>query len=220
MLIDTGSAVTLISEKIFNNLGLGNSDLSELSSILTTADGETMSVLGQITVKITIGGKTYNHPVVVAELGDISGILGLDFMSENEIVIDTSKGTLRSPEFLVQLRSRTDNQTSCARVHISKTVHVPARSEMVIRGKIDGAGISCDEGILVLEPLNGFNGDKDVYIPNSSVRKTESGITFSVLNPTMNTVILKKNAAVARLQSFQEVQQSNVARISRVIDNR
>ena len=69
MLIDTGSALTLISEKIFHILGLGNSDLSELSSILTTADGEIMSVLGQTKIHLTIGGKTYNHPVVVAELG-------------------------------------------------------------------------------------------------------------------------------------------------------
>lgn len=38
-------------------------------------------------------------PVIVAELGDLSRILGLDFLSENEVIFDLRKGVLNFPEF-------------------------------------------------------------------------------------------------------------------------
>lgn len=46
MLEDTGSAVTLISKNVYEKLGKVKPKLTEVSTILTTADGEPMKVMG------------------------------------------------------------------------------------------------------------------------------------------------------------------------------
>lgn len=45
MLVDTGSAVTLISKNVYEKLGKIKPKLTEVSTILTTADGEPMTVM-------------------------------------------------------------------------------------------------------------------------------------------------------------------------------
>jgi hypothetical protein len=51
MIIYTGSPATLIAENIIESIGV---DLSRVESTLSTADGNTMSVKGQIKVNIKI----------------------------------------------------------------------------------------------------------------------------------------------------------------------
>ena len=46
MLVDTGSAVTLIFNAVYEQLGRARSQLQPVSTTLTTADGEVMNVLG------------------------------------------------------------------------------------------------------------------------------------------------------------------------------
>ena len=81
-LIDTGSPVTLISEKIIENLGIGSSGLSGVASTLSTADGNNMKVLGQIKCKMKIGTKFFDHELIVTQLGKLKGIIGMDFLQK------------------------------------------------------------------------------------------------------------------------------------------
>ena len=76
MLVDTGSAVTLISKNIYEKISNIKPKLSEVSTVLTTADGEPMKVLGASNLLLRMGSYEFNHSAIVADLGDILGILG------------------------------------------------------------------------------------------------------------------------------------------------
>ncbi|CAC5408205.1 unnamed protein product [Mytilus coruscus] len=54
MLVDTGSAVTLISKNVYEKFGKIKPKLTEVSTILTTADGEPMKVMGAEGPSVTI----------------------------------------------------------------------------------------------------------------------------------------------------------------------
>lgn len=97
-LVDTGSSWSLISNEIFDSL-LGNRDLEDLQTTLTTADGDLLSVKGKTDVDLCINEMEFSTTVVVAQLGDLSGILGLDFLSKYEAIMDIHAGRLHSPFF-------------------------------------------------------------------------------------------------------------------------
>lgn len=59
----------------------------------------------------------------------------------------------------------------------------------------------------ILEPFEGYMGEKHVIIPKSIIKSNNSEVVFSVLNPTLETVILKKNAYVASLEPITEIYQ-------------
>lgn len=215
MLVDTGSAVTLVSNTVFEKLGHAKNKLKPVSTALTTADGDVMNVIGASHLSFSLSNHLFEHSAVVADLGDIHGILGLDFLSENDVQIDAKRGVLRFPDFTVQLSSESKIGSTCARVQLTDTVHLPAKSETFVRGKIEGdIGVPCG----IIEPSAGFRGDKDIMIPKSIVNVSEADILFSVMNPTSETVILKKNAPVASLQPVQEITDGNFSHLGNSSD--
>ncbi|VDI22567.1 Hypothetical predicted protein [Mytilus galloprovincialis] len=204
MLIDTGSAVTLISKENYDELKCDKSKLIKVTSTLATADGEPLTVLEETKLSITLGGgKTFINSVIVAELGGMPGILGLDFLSRNAFVIDTGKGRLCSPLVDVQLIREGSLDIRCARVHLAETVHIPAHCEMFVTGKIRGHFPSTKDGCL--EPLDRFRGGEHVIIPKSLTDTTKTNIVFSIMNPTPNPKILKKNIQVATVHPVEQI---------------
>lgn len=93
MLIDTSSPVTLIAENIIESLGVGLSDLSRVESTLSAADGNKMSIKGQIKVNIKIGTIDIKQDAIVTKLGKLTGIIGMDFLRNHkcELKLTTCK---------------------------------------------------------------------------------------------------------------------------------
>lgn len=96
-LVDSGSS--LISNEIFDSL-LGNKDLLDLQTTLTIADGDLLSVKGKTDVDLcNTNEMEFSTTLVVAQLGDLSCILGLDFLSKFEAKMDMNAGRIHSPFF-------------------------------------------------------------------------------------------------------------------------
>lgn len=198
MLVDTGADVTLISSKLYFDLGFKKSVLKPVSRKLTTADGDPMEILGMIIIPMLFSEQIIVHPVIVANLGELDGILGIDFLSQNKVSIDTANGVLRSPYFEeVILHKDNAGTETCARVHLTETVHIPPHSEMFVKGEIQGHYPGSLEGCI--EPLDEFRGSDKLLMPKSVVKTAKSDVIFSVLNPTPDRKILKKNVQVASI---------------------
>lgn len=78
MELDTGAAVSLISESVFNKLCL-DKPFQLSSSHLRTYSGETLPVLGQLQVKVTCGDQQARLPLHVVA-GHGSSLLGRDWL--------------------------------------------------------------------------------------------------------------------------------------------
>ena len=93
VLIDTGSASTLISADIAIDLGLGPGPEDKIYTV--RGIGGTEFVYEKFITRIEVGDiVAYNFKIQVGAMDygfKINGILGMDFLIQNKIVIDTGK---------------------------------------------------------------------------------------------------------------------------------
>ncbi|XP_062573989.1 uncharacterized protein LOC134235836 [Saccostrea cucullata] len=198
MLIDTGSAVTLISKEIFDLVGFSEHQLEKVTNELKTADGEPLQVYGKTEVELSLENKSFITPVIVAELGGLSGILGLDFLSKNEVLFDVGKGILIFSDFKVKLES--EHSLGCARVYLADDITISGQSEKFVEGSIGNSKFMSSEG--VVEPNTGGDLNQGILIPKSIVNIREGKFVFSILNTNSESIELKKNTPVATIQGF------------------
>jgi len=92
LLIDTGSPASLLSVEIFEMLGFDKSILQIENPLLTGANGGEIEVYGKAKIKFDLNSTPLEHEFVIAKL-DMQGILGMEFLEENDahIFISTSK---------------------------------------------------------------------------------------------------------------------------------
>lgn len=99
--------------------------LHDVSSNLKTVQTVTrLDVKEMINTPINIDGQRIAHPVIVAEIGQLDGILGNDFLSKNKVTIDTSQRILRSPNFKVELQKDKTLSVGCVRIHLTEAAHI------------------------------------------------------------------------------------------------
>jgi predicted aspartyl protease len=77
MLIDTGASVTILRNDIYDNL-LSKPKSESVRASLVNATGELSPFYGKAYIKLNIGGKPYEHNVLLADIQN-EGILGIDF---------------------------------------------------------------------------------------------------------------------------------------------
>lgn len=110
----------------------------DLQTTLTTADGDLLSVKGKTDVDLCIDEMEFPTTVVVAQLGDLSGILGLDFLSKYEAIMDMNVRRIHSPFFNeIGFVEEDKLQSTCARIHMTETVSILAKCEMFVKGSTD-----------------------------------------------------------------------------------
>ena len=95
-LVDTGSAVTMISKKYLSRLPspppLTGDSLPQLQSV----NGSSVPVVGKLSLPICINGREFVHSFLVAHIQpDL--VLGLDFLDANSCVVDVRERQLTFP---------------------------------------------------------------------------------------------------------------------------
>lgn len=123
MLIDTGSPVTLLAENITESLGVGLSDLTRVDSTLSAADGNKMSIKGQMKIPIKIGKTGFQQNVIVTKLGKLKGIIGMDFLQDHKCDLKLSEAKLVIGNQNIKLKKHNNN--TCARVKLCENRVIP-----------------------------------------------------------------------------------------------
>ena len=95
-LIDTGSAVTLLSVPFWESLPKKPPVTLVTSSPIVSVDGSPVSVVGKATVAFTVDGRRLTHSVYIADVQAMV-ILGIDFLRKHNCVIDPSQFTIKLP---------------------------------------------------------------------------------------------------------------------------
>ena len=93
-MIDTGSAVSILSKKIFDKLGLSISQLKGVLNTLTAADGGCIKTYGKTKLSFKLGDTDFDHEVIIADIDELHGILGFDFLEEHDVSISVTKAIL------------------------------------------------------------------------------------------------------------------------------
>ena len=156
MLVDTGSAVTLVKEDVVRDVKFGNSLKLEVpANSVVAANGEKLDISGQCTMSIKVGALSQQHLVLVARNLNQECLLGADFLIKRGCIVDLQQHVLLTQEGPVQFVSGPERSTQCSPVCFvtsSETLNV---RQMCLPAKVSqNAGrYTSNSSALLVEPV-------------------------------------------------------------------
>ena len=190
-LVDTGSAVTMISEKYLSRLPspppLTGDSLPQLQSV----NGSSVPVVGKLSLPVCINGREFVHSFLVAHIQpDL--VLGLDFLDANSCVVDVRARQLTFPP--VSNSVPPPPMSAVCRAHLTDQVCIAPYSQAIVPVAPD---IPLPPGDFILEPLVEMHDRHDVTASYSLISGTNSQhAACRFLNNNRNPVNLKVGTCV------------------------
>jgi len=205
-IVDTGTAVTIISTNIYNNLP--NDSRPPLENVksalkLEVANEGLLSVLGTATLEFKIKKETYKWSVFVAPIRE-DGLLGLDFLQEHNFALSAEKGLRlngkKCPTIVEKVPYR------AVRVQSTETVVIPAYSEMVVKGHCPSGKISTKYGV-VSSLDSEKDGSVDLMVGNTLIDsdKVSTGIPVRVMNPSPSEVKINTKTVIGQVSEVDGI---------------
>ncbi len=137
-LVDTGASVTVIKTSVYQRCPPDSRPvLEEPPAKMVNADGSPIPCLGKGVFNLSVEGSEILHDVWVADI-NVDGILGFDFLSQHQCLLDISRGVLAFRELPSSPYDDDDDEENGER-HIGTVTakhdyEVPPESEMLISG--------------------------------------------------------------------------------------
>ena len=201
-LLDTGAECTLIHERKWKEIRKKNALKYELqpSNMLEMADGSGMEVVGEFKGDITIGTSNFTGKIIVAKLGRLQGVLGLDFLEKAEATINLQSGEVDLPTQTVIMHK--NNAPQYCKISVQETYRIPSGSEILVEGHVKvphGKEQECvSPTIGEVEGLKSWQ-KKGIRVARSVVSPKGNRIPLSVINLSDGVVTLAKGETVGWL---------------------
>ena len=214
-LIDTGASVNVIDMTLYQQL-MGNrkSTLRPCDVDLLAADGQTqLRVHGQITLDMEMGGHVYTLPMIVAEIGTMDGILGMEFIWDWAFVIDPTNGLMKLEQHsrVIPLITNFQAKEQCFRVTVHKTTVIAPDKEQVVVGRIEKRDGYQSPGVGEIEPAVSFTENTGLLLSHAIVDSREADIVLTCANFTDESVKLKQGTTLGLLKPVQSVTAINTS---------
>lgn len=209
MLVDTGSAVTLIDEKIWKRLQANQSLETAPTCPIVAANGERLHICGKSILPVVIGEVAMRHPfIVVRELAQ-ECILGADFLQACGCIIDLGRRTLNieGQEIPLDIYSG----LSACRAVCEITTTIPGHHEVEVGIKIVPLTEQYSvEQTALFFPAYSFMERHDIVLAHSlhSIGKENIHSLVRVLNPSSDPVVIHSQE---NMGNFQPLIASEVA---------
>ncbi|KRY35390.1 hypothetical protein T01_9332 [Trichinella spiralis] len=139
MLVDSGSAVTLLRRDAYDSIG-NPSPLNPSSRLLLAVNGTVINVLGVYEVRFRLGAAELGHPVDVVSNVSQRCLLSADFLSMHGCVLNFALGTLICGEDVVRFNKTLGTARSGSRLGVIVTDDADRQTQATT--KKDGAVMS------------------------------------------------------------------------------
>ena len=104
-LIDTGSSICVLSEKVFERLNNENVPLFPTEKRVRTADGNFLKIKGLCNIGIQLDHLIFNQEFIVANIEESFGILGINFLDAYEADVKIGTKMLKTKLGKVKLHT-------------------------------------------------------------------------------------------------------------------
>ena len=153
-LVDSGAMSSLLNKNLFvKNFPDWMKHLEVPKRQLLAANGGAIKVMGEVEIPLTIGSQTFKTMVTVAELGNLDGIIGLNFLKSLGMKVDLGKGILNKEDWSIQLVGNSSRENKGCLVKLKESLCIPGRHEMTIMGYVEKRKGSELKGYCVLDPV-------------------------------------------------------------------
>ena len=192
-MVDTGSAISIISFEFWEKLGRSTDDLDPLPYDLCLADGQQLKVGGKMELEITLGPIKSVHSIVVGDINS-SAILGMDFMTNHACQIDLKKSVMKISNMEIKMWQEDKGKPRCCKVTLCHNETIPARSECVVNVFICKRG---SEGHLnIIEGSRAFQDKYSILVARSLNDTSKSTTVVRLCNPNGSDIDLRQNTVI------------------------
>ena len=203
-LIDTGAAPNVLDQAVYLKLPERHRPtLRQSSARLCAADGGVLQVHGETTLDLLLGNKLFRVPVMIADLGDVQGILGMEFLNREACLIDAFNGKLHFPDREVFLHRGATFQ--CCRVRLKESLEIQPDEERIICGQVDEDILCESRGVGVIEADPSFVLDSGLLVARALVDVKGATLKLTVGNLGDDPVIIPAGTTVAWLDPVEVV---------------
>ena len=213
ILVDTGSAVTLVREDVWVEAKSGGAcQLEAPVHMVVAANGGKLNITGQCTVQIAVGPLSKDHVVLVAKNLHQECLLGADFLMRHGCVLDLQQKIMFTEQGPVHFVSSVciEHNTPVCFVALSEKVTVPPNSQMCLPVKMTGPKSAA--GVLVVEPCEEFVHAYGLLVAHSITDAVANHTMVQVMNPCFAPVTVHENVRVGMLHSIVDCAKIQPAR--------
>ena len=203
-LVDNGAAASLLSKQVWNKITKSQDVSLEpvIGKNLIGVDGSPLTIIGAAYVQVTFELQQFNVCFLVADSSlTTEAILGRDFLSNNNCVIDVGKNLITFGNVGVTLKlncSAGVSQVAHVSITLSNSLQVPVCSEVEVMADIPDAvsgGAWIIEGTLLSRPA--------LLVARMLVTPASKSVPVRLLNPRANLVKVHKGTVVAQMESVE-----------------
>jgi hypothetical protein len=162
-----------------------------------------LAVHGQCSVELALAEHTFVVPVVVAEVGDVQGVIGMEFLKLNNCSMALGTGLLKCGDVVWKLVPPSCEEVR--QVRLLQEVRVAAGHEIVVRGKVDEFGKEEKAWYGVAEPDTQLLMEANVLMPRALVKVHDRQVEMTVANHTGDEVLLLPGTTVAALSTAESM---------------
>ncbi|KAI8499504.1 hypothetical protein Bbelb_225550 [Branchiostoma belcheri] len=206
ILIDTGSAISLISETLRDTIpSLRQSQLKPSFTTAKSVTGEPLDVLGVLDIHIRIGNYDTCHPVHIVRGADQTALLGWDFCVSNCVILNASRGTLTVGDEIVPLLTDTELIPQVCNASVCRITTVPPHAVMAVPVTLtprDAHGVSLPTYVGMLEPRQ--HDDRGLAVARTIATTDSSQAYAQVTNTTDKPVVLQPDTPMGSFWALQD----------------
>ena len=200
-LLDTGAAASIIR---WDSLPLlYQNRITERSPQMVGANGSPLNVIGQVTLPLTLKDFSCEHSFFVARDLTVPCLLGLDFMTANNAIINCKEATLTlgSTVTPIEIHKRCASEL---KVVAAEDIDLPGNALAVIRGCVEGNVTTVSEGYF--EPLTQGNLPKRTSLARCLTSiLTDKQVTLQAMNTSPTPIRIYKNSVLGTLVPNQNI---------------
>jgi hypothetical protein len=191
-LVDTGSAVSVLDEDIFDMLSgmIKPMQLKNANKTLKCAKGESIPIQGMsdFSFKLYDSDTIFEQEMLVGKLeGDIS-ILGIDFLMKYAGIVNLRNRNLHLGKQIFPISENPTHVQMCAHIRLGETIRVPPDTEFYCQRHIQGK-LSTEYGSREPKQIVNVNG---LLMAKTLIDPRKEEISLLLLNLTNRPVKLNK----------------------------
>ena len=158
--------------------------------LISGVAGHITRVVGKVVLPISIQEQHFEHPFYILESMNHDIILGVDFLREHKAKISFEDNHVMFPDSrAIPLVSKEAKKVTVKAIF---NVSLPARTQTVL--PVQCSNVKTQYGII--EPVPSLHSDEQLVGAKCVVKTVQGKSVFHIMNPTDNTVEIKRNQVV------------------------
>ena len=220
-LVDTGSQATLVNLSLVKDLRLEQS-IRKSTYVLSSFTKEKITTAGEINLNLTIAGVRASHScIVVSEEMECNILLGMDFLSRNDISVHTGSDKITSPFGSTPFLPPPAPISRRTKVRATSTAIIPPNTVMFISGTLEQPKkekFDHKTSILsgYLEPYDNLALNEGVFAAGALMYSEAGEVPIRVLNPTDDPIVIHKRKLLGFMEPAEIKENPREIKVQRI----